>query len=74
MVYGYYFINAQKGDDVKNCHGITLINVIAKFYFHVINNRLLEWSCHNDKIIHNQFGFQPKNQLLIVSLYSMLFS
>ena len=66
----------KKGDvdDVKNYRGITLINVIAKIYSHVINNRLLEWSCHNDKIIHNQFGFQPKNRLLIVSLYSMLLS
>ena len=76
MVSGYYFTNTQNGDvdDVKNYRGITLISVIANIYSHVINNRLLEWPCHNDKIIHNQFGFQPQNRLLIVSLYSMLFS
>ena len=46
-------------DDLKNYRGITLINVIAKIYSHVLNNRPLEWSCHNDRIMHNQFGFQP---------------
>ena len=28
-------------------------------YSHVINNRLLEWSCKHDKIDNSQFGLQP---------------
>ena len=60
-------------DDVENYRGMTLNNYMAKIYSHVINNRLLELSCHNDKIIHSQFGLKPKKRLLILYLYSMLF-
>ena len=56
----------KKGDvdDLKNYRGITLINVIAKIYSHVINDRLFEWSCQSDKIINNQFGFLSKYRQL----------
>ena len=52
----------KKGDvdDLKNYRGITLINVIAKIYSHVINNRIFEWSCQNDKIINYQLDFNLK--------------
>ena len=45
-------------DNTQNYRGITLINVIAKIYSQVLLNRLTKWSTENEKIIHNQYGFQ----------------
>ena len=45
-------------DITQNYRGITLINVIAKIYSQVLLNRLTKWSTENEKIIHNQYGFQ----------------
>ena len=33
-------------------------------YSHVINNRLLEWSCKHEKIDNSQFGFQPNKSTI----------
>ena len=43
-----------------NYREVTLINIFAKIYSHVLNNRLLKWSSTNNKIVNNQFGFQPQ--------------
>lgn len=45
-------------EDPKNYRGITLINVISKIYSQILLNRITTWSIDNEKIIHNQFGFQ----------------
>ena len=47
-----------------NYRGVTLINIFAKIYSHVLNNRLLKWSSTNNKIVNNQFGFQPQKSTI----------
>ena len=53
-------IYKNKGDinSTNNYRGITLINVIAKIFSHVLLNRINKWSDKHENINKHQFGFQ----------------
>ena len=52
-------INKNKGDidSSNNYRGITLTNVLAKIFLHILLNRINKWSERQEKINCNQFGF-----------------
>ena len=53
-------IYKNKGDidSTNNYRGITLTNVLAKIFSHILLNRINKWSEKQEKINCNQFGFQ----------------
>ena len=51
-------------EDTNNYRGITLTNIVAKIYSHVLNNRLIKWSKTHEKLTSNQFGFQPNRSTI----------
>ena len=53
-------IYKNKGDidSTNNYRGITLSNVLAKTFSHILLKRINKWSDQHDKINNNQFGFQ----------------
>ena len=53
-------IYKNKGDidSTNNYRGITLSNVLAKIFSHILLKRINKWSDEHDKINDNQFGFQ----------------
>ncbi|MEW8544930.1 MAG: reverse transcriptase family protein, partial [Candidatus Thiodiazotropha sp.] len=60
----------KKGDvdDTNNYRGIALINILAKLYSKLLHDRLMKWASVNEKIIHNQFGFQ-KNKSTVDCIF-----
>ena len=51
-------------EDTNNYRGITLTNIVAKIYSHVLNNRLTKWSKKHEKLTSIQFGFQPNKSTI----------
>jgi hypothetical protein len=50
-----------------------LINIIPKIYSHVIQSRLMKWSCTQENIMKNHFGFQKNKSTTdcIFALYAI---
>ena len=61
-------------DDANNYRGIALTNIIAKIYSKLLHDRLTKWATENEKIIHNQFGFQKNKSTVdcIFILHSLI--
>ena len=66
----------KKGDSSLpgNYRGISLISCFGKLLTRIFNQRLLDWSAHNDIIPDSQFGFRPHLSTVdaIFSLHSII--
>lgn len=70
-------IYKNKGDidSPNNYRGITLTNVLAKIFSHVLLNRINKWSEKHEKINCNQFGFQKaKSTIDCIFIFNSIIS
>ena len=49
-------------DDPSNYRGISLLSCLAKFFYSILNDRLLHFASENGILVPNQLGFLPGNR------------